>query len=417
MSGPSIQIDPERAAVGGASLSLRFEDEAKFLEAFEENLVSGAAFIATRAPFAPRQSVELVFDLAFCGAQVSVPAEIVAVVEPPLAEIADSEPGVSLRFREGGADLKTRLEGATGLDLTRTSAGAGLERRSRDRTRSDSDIRIMTDDDDFAGTTANISYTGVLALLPMTSIPVGTDVRVQLSNPMVELDIPVDGRIVHSRRCDAGMIAHGIQLQYPAERIEEVMAFIEFLQSFDQARRLAVVSGPIESGGLGSVLELFSHTAPAGTLVLTNGDDQGKIVFSENYILRCTAGMVTGIKALARLFLWSGGRFEFHHDIQLAGAPEDPHLLETAMMMASVQVDELHRIGLETFRSDESFSLERIPGANERQKLSDVERETLDYVADGFNVEAISDMIDASDADIRNALVTLIDARTLRRLR
>jgi predicted transcriptional regulator len=45
-----------------------------------------------------------------------------------------------------------------------------------------------------------------------------------------------------------------------------------------------------------------------------------------------------------------------------------------------------------------------------RNSLSDLEREVLDYAAEGFNVEAISDVVADSDAAVYKALSTLLDA-------
>jgi predicted transcriptional regulator len=50
-----------------------------------------------------------------------------------------------------------------------------------------------------------------------------------------------------------------------------------------------------------------------------------------------------------------------------------------------------------------------------RDSLTELEREVLDYAADGFNVEAISDMVAASDADIFKALVVLLDLGVIER--
>jgi Tfp pilus assembly protein PilZ len=416
MSGSVIHIEPHESASSSAQLLRRFDEETEFIEEFEHNIAAGATFVATSELYQADQEVGLTLDLGFCGERICLPAVVVAVVETAMTEVADASAGVSLRFLGSTSDIKTRLEAVTGLDLS-SAAGPGRdERGARGRTQTDSDILITTPGETFAGTTANISYTGVLALLPMTSVPVGTEVRIELSNPMVELDLTVDGRIIHSRRCDGGMIAHGIQLQYPADRIDEVMAFIEFLQSFDRARRLAIVAGPIDSGGLCSILNLFAQTAPSGTLVVTNGEEAGRIVFSENYLLRCTAGMASGMKALARLFLWSSGRFEFHHDLQLADTPDDPQPLEAAMMMASVQVDELRRIGPATIRPEDTFAPTAELGPDVREKLSETAREVLDYVGDGFSVEALRDMVAAPDSKIYNALIELLEQAAIQRL-
>jgi Tfp pilus assembly protein PilZ len=415
MPGPAIQTEPHDHASTSAQLSLRFDEATAFREEFERNMAEGATFVATPESYLPKQAVGITLDLVFCGEQICLPAVVVAVVEPALADRANSPAGVSVRFLYSSSDLKRRLEVATGLDLSSEAPRNRSERRARARIRSDSDIVLSTPTETFSGTTANISYAGVLALLPMTSIPAGTEVRVELSNPMVELDLTVDGRIIHNRRCDGGMIAHGIQLQYPAERIDEVMAFIEFLQSFDRARRLATVSGPIDAGGLCAILDLFAQTAPAGTLAVTNGNEDGRIVFSENYLLRCTAGMASGLKALARLFLWTGGRFEFHHELQLADSSDEPQPLEAAMMTASVQIDELRRIGLDTFQFDDTFSIATDVDPSVREKLSETETEVLDYVGDGFTVGAICDMVAALDVDIYKALVALLDCGAIHR--
>jgi hypothetical protein len=409
MPGPAIEIDPQEQASTSAQLTIRFDEETHFREEFECNISAGATFAATAESFQPKQAVGVTLDLAFCGERICLPAVVVAVVEAAMADLTDSTAGVSVRFLGSNSDLTKRLEAVTELDLSSDASGKRVERRSRERTQSDSDIILTAGSETYSGTTANISYTGVLALLPMTSIPAGTKVRVELSNPMVQLDLTVDGRIIHSRRCDGGMIAHGIQLQYPAERIDEVMAFVEFLQSFDRARRLAVLSGPIDAGGLWSVLDLFAQTAPSGTLVVTNGEEAGRIVFSENYLLRCTAGMTSGPKALARLFLWTDGRFEFHHELQLADSQDEPQPLEAAMMVASVQVDELRRIGLDSFRFDDTFTLIAELDPGEREKLSQTECEVLDYIGDGFSIGALRDMVAAPDADIYKALAALLD--------
>jgi hypothetical protein len=257
----------------------------------------------------------------------------------------------------------------------------------------------------------------VLALLPINSLPIGSEVRVHLSTPMVELDLSVNGVVVHVQRCDGGMQAHGIQLRYPADRIDEVMAFIEFLQSFDRARRLAVVGGDIDDSGLAAILEMFVTTASDGTLVVSRGEESGKIVFSENFILHCAVGMVCGVKALARLVRWTSGRFEFHHDLQLPETPDEPQPYETAIMMASVQIDELARIGFDTFRADDTFTSRSSRPEVDGDTLTELEREVLGYCVDGFNVGAIADMLAAADADIFKALAVLVDVGLIARRR
>jgi Tfp pilus assembly protein PilZ len=279
-------LDDARESGSPPQLLVRFESPEGFRDEFHQNIARGALFIPTVEPFTPHQTVDVALDLAFCGEGLSLSGEVIVVVDPALAKVGATTAGISLRLTKAVPELRKRLEDLTGLDLTQSAPAHPVDRRRSPRSDSDADIVVSTPDGDFSGATANICYTGVLALIPMTSIPIGTVVRVHLANPTVELDLTVDGKIVHRRRCDGGVTAHGIQLHYPADRIDEVMAFIEFLQSFDRARRLAVVSGGIDESGLGAVLDMFVNTAPSGTLSVSRGEDEGKIAFSENYILR-----------------------------------------------------------------------------------------------------------------------------------
>jgi Tfp pilus assembly protein PilZ len=408
-------LDDARESDSPPQLLVRFESPEEFRDEFHQNIARGALFAPTVDPFAPHQTVDVTLDLAFCDKTLSLSGEVIVVVDPALAKVGATTPGISLRLTEAVSALRERLEDLTGLDLAQPAPAHLADRRRASRTDSDADIVISTPDGDFSGATANICYTGVLALIPMVSIPVGTVVRVHLANPTVELDLTVDGKIVHRRRCDGGVTAHGIQLHYPADRIDEVMAFIEFLQSFDRARRLAIVSGEIDDSGLGAVLDMFVNTAPAGTLNVSRGEDEGKIVFSEHYILRCTVGMVSGMKALARLVRWTEGRFEFHHDLQLSGEPDDPQPFDAAMMVASIQADELARIGFDPSATSDAVRIDPDAKKKHYESLTDLEREVLECAAEGFSVGAISDVVTAPDADIYKALVVLFDLGVIER--
>ena len=123
------------------------------------------------------------------------------VIDPVLAEAGGTSAGISLRLPEDASDLRQKLEEASGISLREQTSARGGDRRVSERSGSDADIRIDCSEGRFWGVTANISYEGVLALLWRAMIPVGTAVRAVLSNPAVELELPVDGKIVHRTRC------------------------------------------------------------------------------------------------------------------------------------------------------------------------------------------------------------------------
>jgi Tfp pilus assembly protein PilZ len=399
------------------TLVLRFDSEDAFRREFAENLAIGAVFVPTTDSYEVGQPVEIRLVLAFCDSELTLPGEIVASVASPVAELGAGAAGASVRLADSQKELRRTLSESTGLDLSPKAPPGRPRRRTIERSDTDADIVISTDAESIAGNTANLSYAGVLALIPMKRLAVGSEVRVHLSTPMVELELTVDGKVVHVQRCDGGVNAHGIQLHYPAERIDEVMAFIEFLQSFDRARRLATVAGDLDESGLASTLEMFVNTAPGGTLVVQRGDETGKIVFSENFILHCSVGMVSGVKALARLARWTSGRFELHHDLQLPENPGEPQAFGAAMMMASVQLDEMARIGFDTFQPNDTFSACTNASGVNPETLTDLEREVREFALDGFNVGAISDMLTAPDADIFKALAVLVDVGLIARHR
>ena len=101
----------------------------------------------------------------------------------------------------------------------------------------------------------------------------------------------------------------------------------------------------------------------------------------------------------------------------LPDSPDEPQPFETAMMMASVQLDELARIGFDTFRPNDTFDACEGLSVADPETLTDLEREILEYAVDGFNVGAIADMVAAPDADILKALAVLADVGAVVRRR
>jgi hypothetical protein len=407
-SSPPPQQVPKPAV--RKAIRVCFETVEELRKEYHQNIGRGVLFVPSDGSHVPHQEVDVVFDLGFAGTSTTVSGEITVVVGPSLAEAGGTSAGVSLRLMGDASDLRRKLEELSGISLRERVASRSGERRGADRSGSEADIRVESAEGRYWGVTANISYQGVLALLWRARIPVGTAVRTILSNPTVELELAVEGKIIHQTCCDDGMVAHGIQLQYPADRIEEVMSFIDFLQAFDRVRRGVAISGEIDESGLGAILEMFVNTAPAGTMIVSRGEEEGKIVFSDAEILHCSLGIVSGLKALSRMFRWKRGRFEFHHDLQLTGDADAPQPLQAAMMSASVQMDEMARIAGGILEDGDTFETVREQAAALRDSLSELEREVLDYATEGFNVEAISDVVAESDAAVYKAISTLLDA-------
>lgn len=430
------------------SLHVRFKDLQDFQREFAHNLKLGAIFLGTEQDFHPGAIVNVVLNLDFGGAAVSIVGEVVSVITPALAKAGDTAPGISIRLADHPFALIKRLERLSGIELEPSApmpdtalenqakppqsvapseeptpvsmavpaeetlenaeaAAAEDDRRVFPREDSSATIHLETPHGTFPGQTANISYSGVLALIEGISIPLQTKVHVRLGDPSVELDLVVEGKVVRQTLCDNGVMAHGIQLLYPADRIDEVQSFIDFLQGFDHARKLGTIAGRLDNADLRTILELFVETSPFGTLSVNYKGEEGKITFSENKILYAMIGLVSGMKALSRMLSWKTGRFEFHPSVDLRETGEPPLAIEQAMFIASVQLDELANMDLSSFDPVGTLNVDSKKLAACKEQLNPVEKEVAGYASAGFTLDAVLDVIPDMDVEIYRALIGL----------
>jgi hypothetical protein len=85
------------------------------------------------------------------------------------------------------------------------------------------------------------------------------------------------------------------------------------------------------------------------------------------------------------------------------------------MMSASVQMDEMARIDGGILDSTDTFEIVPERATAGRDSLTDVEREVLDYAAEGFNVDSIFDVVADSDAEVYKAVSALLDGGWIKR--
>lgn len=431
------------------SIHVCFEGIQDFQRDFAHNLKLGAIFLGTEQEFCAGNIVNVVLNLDFGGAAVSIVGEVVSVITPALAKAGGTAPGISIRLADHPLALVKRLERLSGISLEASLADSTHEnevqtakadvptkesstptaqqqmaaatehkkalapaqddddRRIFPREASHASVELETPHGTFPGQAANISYSGVLAMIEGISIPLQTKVRVRLADPSVELALLLDGKVVRQTICDNGVMAHGIQLLYPADRIDEVQSFIDFLQGFDHARKLGTIAGRLDNGDLRTILELFVETAPFGTLTVLHNNEEGKITFSENKILYAMIGLVSGMKALSRMLSWKTGRFEFHPSVDLRETGEPPLAIDQAMLIAAVQLDELANMDLSSFNLTGTLSVNLKQLAVCKDQLNPVEKEVAGYAAAGFTLDAVLDVIPDMDVDIYRALIGL----------
>lgn len=449
MAVPPIPLAQITKCNNRVSLHVRFEDLQDFQREFAHNLKLGAIFLGTEQEFHAGHIVNVALNLDFGGAAVSIVGEVVSIITPALAKASGTAPGISIRLADHPLALVKRLERLSGIALDPTDDSPAHENATRtaqalsateespesalqanavaareqkkflEPAQDDDDRRIFPREDShasveletphgtFPGQAANISYSGVLAMIEGISIPLQTKVRVRLADPSVELALTLDGKVVRQTICDNGVMAHGIQLLYPADRIDEVQSFIDFLQGFDHARKLGTIAGRLDNGDLRTILELFVETSPFGTLTILHNNEEGKITFSENKILYAMIGLVSGMKALSRMLSWKTGRFEFHPSVDLRETGEPPLAIEQAMLIAAVQLDELANMNLSSFDLTSTLNVNQKQLTACKDQLNPIEKEVAGYAAAGFTLDAVLDVIPDMDVDIYRALISL----------
>lgn len=265
----------------------------------------------------------------------------------------------------------------------------------------------------FSAETGDVSYNGMLVLLPGLDLGVGTELRVEIEHPQNGQKLEVDGRVANQTRCDHGLMVVGVQFRYELERVDEVGHFVDSLRSFHHARSLATITGSLEDTPLEAVLETFSSTSNAGTLRVMRGDQLGKLAYQDGEILYATTGLVSGAKALGRLFTWADAQFEFKPEIEPMDDAGGRLPLESAILAAAVQRDELARLDLHALDPEMTFLVNEDLLAAVEPTLEDIGREVVENARMGFPLEAMLDMLPASDALIYKVLTGLIEAGIL----
>jgi hypothetical protein len=206
----------------------------------------------------------------------------------------------------------------------------------------------------------------------------------------------------------------GVEFRYELERVDEVARFVDGLRSFHHARSLATITGSLQHTPLEAVLETFSSSSNAGTLRLVRGEQQGKLAYQDGEILYATTGLVSGAKALGRLFTWTDAQFEFKAEVEPMDDAGGRLPLESAILAAAVQRDELARLDLQALDADMTFLVDEERLAAVERTLEDMGREITENSRMGFPLGAMLDMLPSSDALIYKTLTELIEAGILR---
>lgn len=390
-------------------IPLSYDTPRAALDAFAAELGRGAVFIPGDDGPAVGSKVLLVVSFPFSGGEVEIEGEVVTALTEAVRS-AGGTPGVAVALCEGDAELRRRVEAQTGLELPRLRTSEdrtfGRSVRFPARTR----VTLEAAGRHFQAETLDVSYNGLLALLPGVDLSEGEELRVTVEHPRGGPPLEVKGSVVNATRCDHGVMAHGIKFEYALERYEEVSLFVDELRGHQHARSLVTVAGSLAHNPLEVVIETFASVSPKGTLRLSRGEDEGRIVYEDDRILSATCGLVSGAKALGRMFRWTDAGFEFEPERAELDVADDPLPLRSALVSAAVERDELARLDLSGVDEEGSFQVDESRLAALEDHLDELARELAANAEMGFPLAALLDILPASDARIYQALAELVES-------
>ncbi len=412
--------EPGAGPEGVVSLSVDYPARDEFEAAFARELFGGAVFIPTLDRLPAGQRVRVTFDLLFCETRFELEGEVVASLPAPIAS-AGAAPGVSVQFCEPPAELRARIECASEIRLRDVPPPHSEFPRAEPRYAARAPALLEIHGRRLSAQMADVSYNGMLALLPGVDLGDVTDLRVIIEHPGSGERIELDGCIANQARCDDGMMVLGLRFVYELDRVDEVARFVDDLRSFHHARALATVSGSLVDTPLEAVLETFAGISNSGTLRLSRGDEQGKIAYQEGKIayqegeiLYVAMGLLSGAKALDRLFTWDDAQFEFRPEVEPMDGARSPLPLTPALLAAVVARDELAQLDLSGFDPNATFAIDRERLAAVAETLDAIGREVAECARMGFPLSAMLDMLACSDARIYKTVGELTEAGVLR---
>jgi Tfp pilus assembly protein PilZ len=262
-------------------LTLCYESPRAASDAFAQELGRGAVFVPSADLAEVPETgakVRLVLRFAFSGAELALEGEIVTTL-PPGIRSAGATPGLAVAVSESEPELRRRIEAETGLAMPVVEEPPRHALSSHARFAARAPVTLECDGRNFTAETVDISRNGLLALLPGIDLSEGSTLHITVEHPRGGSPLELDGRVVNSTLCDHGVMAHGIHFEYSLDRVEEVGSFVDALSGHEHARSLATIAGSLRGTSLEDVILTFSSSARTGTLHLTRGSEEGKMVF------------------------------------------------------------------------------------------------------------------------------------------
>jgi Tfp pilus assembly protein PilZ len=405
-------------AEGNRTLRISFESPEQFRREYESNLFNGGVFIPSDEAFELRETVRIELQLCYEHRAIGLEAEVVHTVTPEMAQVG-GVPGVAVHFKGNVADVRATLERLVGESLPAPEPPPAprpeAEARAAPRTPVRVAARIDDGEDVLDVRTRNLSKGGVLVDVGERSVPVGETIELTLRHPTTDEEIAVPGRVAREVETDGRVSALAIQFAPDEEERERVEDFVDEIQRTEHSRRLGGITGAIEELGPQNLVQMFSMSAPTGTLYLRREQQEGMIGFEGGLMRYALLGASKGMDALKRMLTWRDGAFEFHARLEEVDVKEPPLPLEAALLEAVRQLDEEGHAESRHFPLHAHFEVNE--GADRcGSQLTKLEAAILDLARAGFTLQRMLDVIPESDPEILRAIESLADDELLTQL-
>lgn len=435
MADPSEELAADPAVA--RSLHLVFADAGAFLREYQQNLVKGGAFVASDETFDAREIVDVRVEVTFAGAKLDLSAEVVHSGPGGVAvQFLDPTPELRERFAPlvaqaealrtggpaGGLLSDSELDGLSLDEEDAASASPSADTDPNERTFRDRADRAPTrvpvrvkgpTGKALRGRTRDLSKTGVLLSIDGEELPIGREVELELVHPTTSESLAVTGRVMRHLAGEGVVPAVAVEIHAGVQR-DAVERFVEEVRRLDEEQQRSGIRGPLEELGAVGLLQMFAALARRGTLTVTSGVEEGVVSFADGQLVRANVGSVAGVKALARIFGWRDGFFEFRASVDEEPSSGDSGPTEASPMEASILealrlLDEANRQAGPDLAPAARFTVHRAELGTTKGSLDTTQEAVLELAAAGFTVRRILDVIPESDVSIRTAIAGLLE--------
>lgn len=392
-------------------LRVQFATEDEFQAEFYSNIANGGIFVATASPPELRSRVEVVIELVYRDASLTLPGEAVHCVSVDLAATGAS-PGVAVHFDDSLAVIRETF--APYLDKPVSDGKDPRDARRAKRFPASVQARIRTmgppEGESGDARTRDLSRYGALVAPYGEPTPIGESIKITITHPTSGEELEVDATVRRHETSESGEVTGlGVEFHLPESDSEsdESARFLEDVARREHSRRLGAITGPIAELGISTLLNMFGTCSDCGTLTVTRDAEEGFVAFQGGMLRAARVGTIVGQQALAQMLAWRSGYFEFEASVDEERFEGEPVLLEQALLEVLNSQDEKRREKIQ-LRANTKLVVDTDAAEEAASELNQTDQAILELAGAGVPVGKIVEVIPETKRDVATALSNLV---------